>query len=180
MAVYGKRYRNVVGIFFLIVIGGLFVGAVYSEDIKIGSVDIRRAVNECHAGNEARKALNKEMETLQGLFAEKQKELYEMKESLEKQGLMLNPEVRVAKEKEYQAKLRDFQRWGEDSQNEVNQKRMEMERNISIGLVKVVQKIGADEGYTLILEKNENLVLFTSKSIDLTDRVIKAYDAQMK
>ena len=55
-----------------------------------------------------------------------------------------------------------------------------MERNISIGLVKVVQKVRGSEGYTLILEKNENIVLFTSKSIDLTDRVIKAYDAQMK
>jgi Skp family chaperone for outer membrane proteins len=93
---------------------------------------------------------------------------------------MLNPEVRVAKEKEYQAKVRDFRRWGEDSQNEVNQKRMEMERNISIGLVKVVQTVGGDEGYILILEKNENIVLFTSRSIDLTDRVIKAYDGQMK
>lgn len=93
---------------------------------------------------------------------------------------MLNPEVRVAKEKEYQAKVRDFRRWGEDSQKEVNQKRMEMERNISVGLVKVVQTVGGDEGYILILEKNENIVLFTSRSIDLTDRVIKAYDGQMK
>jgi Skp family chaperone for outer membrane proteins len=55
-----------------------------------------------------------------------------------------------------------------------------MERNISIALQKVIQKVGADEGYTLILEKNENIVLFVSKTIDITDRVIKAYDAQKK
>ena len=87
---------------------------------------------------------------------------------------------RAEREKEYQTKLRDSQRWGEDSQNEVNQKRMEMERNIYIGLQKVIQKVGTDEGYTLILEKNENIVLFNSKSIDITDQVIKAYDAQKK
>jgi outer membrane protein len=103
-----------------------------------------------------------------------------MKDSLEKQWLMLNPETRVAKEKEYQAKLRDFQRWGQDAENEINQKRIEMERQISIGLQKVIQKVGMDEGYTLILEKNENIVFFTSKFIDITDRVIKAYDAQKK
>jgi Skp family chaperone for outer membrane proteins len=57
---------------------------------------------------------------------------------------------------------------------------MEMERNISLGLLKVIQKVGADDSYTLILEKNENLVLFVSKTIDITDRVIKAYDAQKK
>ena len=93
---------------------------------------------------------------------------------------MLTPDARANKEKEYQSKLREFQRWGEDSQNELNQKRTEMERNISIGLVKVIQKIGAEDGYTLILDKNENIVLFASKAIDVTDRVIKAYDAQKK
>ncbi|MGA2318400.1 MAG: OmpH family outer membrane protein, partial [Thermodesulfobacteriota bacterium] len=83
-------------------------------------------------------------------------------------------------EKELQTNLRDFQRWGEDVQNELNQKRMEMEKNIFIGLQKVIQKLGAEEGYTVILEKNENIVLFTSKSTDITDLVIKVYDAQKK
>jgi Skp family chaperone for outer membrane proteins len=62
----------------------------------------------------------------------------------------------------------------------MNQKRIEMERNISTALVKVIQKLGADEGYTLILEKNESIVLFVSKAIDITDRAIKAFDAQKK
>jgi Skp family chaperone for outer membrane proteins len=44
----------------------------------------------------------------------------------------------------------------------------------------VIQKLGADEGYTLILERNENIVLYVSKALDITDRVIKAYDAQKK
>jgi len=103
-----------------------------------------------------------------------------MKESLEKQGLLLTPEARAAKEKELQTKVRDFQRWSEDTQNELKQKQIELERNISSGLAKVVQEIGAKEGYTVILGKNENIVLFSSKSIDLTDRVIKAYDMQKK
>jgi len=171
-------YEKVIRFLGLLMLGGLFTGTVYGADIKIGSVDIQKAVNECKAGQKDKKVLTREVEKFQALIAEKQKELQEMKESLEKQGLMLNPETREVREKELQAKLRDFQRWGEDVQNEINQKRMEMERNISVGLIRVVQEIGAKEGYTLILEKNENIVLFTSKSIDLTDRVIKAYDSQ--
>jgi len=141
---------------------------------------MQKAVNECNAGKEAKQVLIKETEKLQRLIGEKQKELQEMKESLEKQGLLLNPEVRVAREKELQTKFRDFQRWGEDVQNELNQKRIEMERNISRSLVKVAQEIGTKEGYTVILEKNENIVLFASKSTDLTDLVIKASDVQKK
>jgi outer membrane protein len=173
-------YGKFIGILVFMIIGRLFTGTVYSADIKIGSVDMQKAVNECNAGKEAKKVLTKEAEKFQRLIAEMQKEVQEMKESLEKQGLMLTPEARVAREKELQAKVRDFQRWGEDHQNELNQKRIEEERKISIGLIKVAQEIGANEGYTLILQKNENIVLFASKPTDITDQVIKVYDVQKK
>ena len=171
----GKRMVAVIGI----VLFG-FLGFALAADLKIACVDIQKAVNESNAGKDAKKAITKEVEKFQRLIADKQKELQTMKESLEKQAPMLTPDARATREKEYQNKLREFQRWGEDSQNEINQKRMEMERNISIGLLKVIQKLGADEGYTFILEKNETIVLFASKTIEITDRVIKAYDAQKK
>ncbi|OGP92846.1 MAG: hypothetical protein A2156_02980 [Deltaproteobacteria bacterium RBG_16_48_10] len=171
----GKKVSLVIG---MILLGWL--GSVWATDLKIAYVDIQRAINESNAGKEAKKAITKEVEKFQRLIADKQKELQTMKESFEKQALMLTPDARTNKEKEYQNKLREFQRWGEDTQNEMNQKRMEMERSISTALVKVIQKLGADEGYTLILEKNENIVLFVSKTIDITDRAIKAYDAQKK
>jgi len=103
-----------------------------------------------------------------------------MKEYLDKQTLMLNSEARAAKEKEFQNKLKEFQRWTEDNQNEMNQKRLDAERSVGMGLQKVIQKMAADEGYTFILVKSDNLVLYASKSVDLTDRVIKVFDAQKK
>jgi outer membrane protein len=175
MKMDGKKVSLAAG---MILLGWL--GSVWAADFKIAYVDMQRVINECNAGKDAKKAITQDGEKFQRLIAEKQKELQTMKESLEKQALMLTPDARANKEKEYQTKLREFQRWGEDTQNELNQKRMQMERAISVGLVKVIQKIGADEGYTLILDKNENIVLFASKTIDITDRTIKAFDAQKK
>ncbi|MGO8990736.1 MAG: OmpH family outer membrane protein [bacterium] len=173
-------FKNFIGILVLIIIGGLLTGRVYSADLKIGWLDMQKAVNECNAGKEAKKALIKEAERDQRAITEKQNELKEMKESLEKQVLLLTPEARMTREQEFRTKLRDFQRWGEDVQNELNQKRIEMERNIASNLIKVVQAIGTNEGYTVILQKNENVLLFSSNSTDLTDRVIKAYDMEKK
>lgn len=159
---------------------GINLISAWASELKIGCIDIQRAVNECNAGKEAKKIIAKEIEKFQRLYGEKQKELQALKESLDKQALMLTPEARATKEKELQAKSREFQRWIEDTQNEIKQKGMELERNISIGLQKIIQKMGMDEGYTLILEKNDNIVLFSSKTIDLTDKVIKLYDGQKK
>jgi outer membrane protein len=182
MTVYQKSLRMVVAVLLSTVMGGLLAGRVDSQDssIKIASVDIQKAVNECQAGKEAKQTLSKEVEKYQVLITERQKELQGIKESLEKQSLMLTPDARMTREKELQTRLRDFQRWGEDVQNELNQRRAEMERSIFIGLQKVIQKVGADGGYTLILEKNETIVLFISKPTDITDLVIKAFDAQKK
>jgi outer membrane protein len=177
MVMDGKRFLMIIGI--ILILGG-WVGPALAAELKIGFVDIQKAINECNAGKEAKKAITKEVEKFQRLIVERQRELQTMKESLDKQSPMLNPEARATKEKEYQTKLREFQRWGEDNQNENNQKRMEMERNIALGFQKVIKKVGEEEGYTLILEKNEMIVLFASMSIDLTDRVIKIFDTQKK
>ena len=53
-------------------------------------------------------------------------------------------------------------------------------KKISSGLTKVVQEIGAKEEYSVILEKNENIVFFAPKATDIADQVIKAYDVQKK
>jgi outer membrane protein len=172
-----RRFLMVIGI--LLLTGGLFTHQVWCADLKVASVDIQRAVNECNAGKEAKKVFAKEMDKYQRIFMDKQKELQTMKESLEKQAPMLNPEARASKEKEFQAKLRESQRWAEDIQNEIKQKGMDMDRTITQGMLRVIQKIGAEDGYNLILA-NENIVLYASKSIDITDRVIKAFDAQKK
>jgi outer membrane protein len=172
----GKRL--VVVVIGLILLG--WFGSVLAAELKVAYVDIQKAVNESNAGKEAKKVITKEVEKFQRLIADKQRELQTLKESLEKQAPMLTSDARATREKDYQNKLREFQRWGEDTQNEINQKRAEMERNISMGFQKVIQKVGADEGYTLILEKNENIVLYVSKALDITDRVIKVYDAQKK
>jgi len=173
-----KKIGIVMGILLLIESG--FTLSMAFGELKVGCVDIQRAMNECQAGVEAKKVIAKEMEKLQKLFAERQKELQTMKEALEKQAPMMKPEARASKEKDFQSKVRDYQRWLEDNQKEIQQKGMEMERTILQGIQKVVKKIGEEESYTFVLEKNENIVLFSSKAIDLTDRVIKAFDAQKK
>lgn len=42
----------------------------------------------------------------------------------------------------------------------------------------LIEKIGEEEGYTLIIEKG--MVLYSNKGIDSTDSVLKKYDAFKK
>ena len=60
-------------------------------ELKIGIVDIQRAINDCQAGKEAKKAIIKEAEKFQGLVQQKQKDLQTLKETLLGQSYPLAP-----------------------------------------------------------------------------------------
>ena len=44
------------------------------------------------------------------------------------------------------------------------------------GLRKQIDAIAKKEGYTVILEKADNLVLFAKEEINLTNQIVKAYE----
>lgn len=147
---------------------------------KIGYVDLQKALNESEAGKEAKGTFNKRVEELQKVLDEKQIELKKLQEELEKQKGLLTPEARGEKEKAYQQKIKDAQRFAKDSQEELQQKDSELTKKIIKDLRDVIKKIGTDEAYTIILEKGEAFVLYAADGVDITEKVIKAYNKPKK
>jgi outer membrane protein len=90
---------------------------------------------------------------------------------------MLSEQARREKEKEYQQKVKELEWLVKDSNEELRKLEQEMLDRLMKSLQKVVEKIGAQENYTLILEENASSVLYAPKEMDITDQVIKAFDA---
>jgi Skp family chaperone for outer membrane proteins len=44
----------------------------------------------------------------------------------------------------------------------------------------LIQKVGKDKGYALVLERQRSSVLYASPDADLTDDVLRAYDDETK
>jgi outer membrane protein len=62
----------------------------------------------------------------------------------------------------------------QDSQADVKKKESELTENILKEVQDMIQKIGEDEGYTMIFERG--MVIYSNKGIDLTDIVLKKFD----
>lgn len=147
---------------------------------KIGYVDLQKALNMSEAGKSAKEKIGKTVKDYEGTISGRQNELKKLKEELDKQELALSESAKLAKEREYQQKLKEFQRFTKDIQEELQQKDAEYTRQILEELVKVIREVGNKEGYTLILEQTESSVLYADEKIDMTEKVIKAYDARKK
>ena len=179
---YEVRSMRKAGIFFVSwALGMAFVSPGWgAEEVKIGYVDIQRALNQCNAGQEAKKAITAEVDKVQKTFGAKQKELEKLKEDLEKRGSVMNESVRVEKERDYQAKLRDLQRMQRDFEEDLRRRDREFTDRVLRDLDQIIKKIAEDAKYTLILERNQPAVIYISGSLDLTDEVIKIANQRTK
>lgn len=151
------------------------VQTAYAE-VKIGVVDLIRALNESDSGKKAKADLEFIIKSKQAIIDEKGKTLEKMKGDLEKQASVLSQEARRTKEEELQKLILDYQRLVADSQNEVKKKEGEYTGEIVKEIKALLEKIGQDEGFTLIIENADGIILFSKKEIDLTDTVIKKYN----
>jgi outer membrane protein len=147
-------------------------------DFKVGIVDLQRAVNESAAGKKAKDQFKVEFEKMQNGLKSEKDALDKLKDDLDKKSAVLNDDQRKAKADDFERRRRDLRRKLEDSDAELRKKDQDLTGSILKDLAVVIQQIGEREGYTVILENSSSSVLYGSKSIDITDSVIKAFDAK--
>lgn len=155
---------------------GMFSKAFAAETLKVGIVDLFRALNESEAGKKATTELEALIKSKQAALEEKGKKIESMKADLEKQAAVLSAEAKKAKEEEIERLIRDYQRLMSDSQAEVKKREGELTEAILKELRQLINTIAQEQGYSLILERAEGLILYADKSIDITDSLIKKYN----
>ena len=149
-------------------------------ETKIAYVDLQKALNLSKTGVEAKQQIGVQVKKYEGEFKAKQDELMKLKEELEKQAVLLSDAAKAQKEREFQQNVKELQRFQKDIKEELQQRDAELTKRILNELFEILQTIGKNGSYTMILEKNEGAVIFADANIDLTDELIKAYDASKK
>ena len=151
----------------------------FAADLKLGYIDMQRALNASEAGKEAKEQLATRVKKYQEEINTKQENIKKLKDELEKQGMLLSESARAAKEKDYQQRLKEFQRFTKDAQDELQGKDEEFTRKILEGMEKIIQEFGRKNGYTFIFVKNEGM-LFVDDKVDVTEEVLKILNASRK
>ena len=148
---------------------------VFSE-VKIGIINPQVVLQNSAKGKEV-------IERLRSLNMSKQKKYEAMQkeiDALEKETMSpaLNQEARDKKTLDLQNKRIEIKRFAEDAQKEsMAQQQKEFEK-IQGDLMPIIEKIAKGEGFSLVLDLNTAGVTYFEPAIDITEKVVKAYDAQ--
>jgi outer membrane protein len=144
--------------------------------VRIGYVDFTKAINEVADGVAAKKRLQAEFREKQQRLDALQSELASQKDRIDRDRLVLSSDALESREKAYRQKFSEVQQRFADFQREMTQREARITEEILAKLRGIVRGIGEQEGYALILEKSQDLVLYAPTGEDLTARVIAEYN----
>lgn len=169
--------RSIVSALVMLLLAGVAQRAD-AQEVKIGVVDLQRAMNETEDGRRAKKRLKVLFDKRQKELDALQEELKTMGEQLEQQKNVLSENVLRERYAAYQQKLAELQQLYMESQRELAAKEAEFTQQILERMQAILRRIGQAEGFTLIVEANEGGVIFSPNHLDLTDRVIQRYNSE--
>ena len=153
---------------------------VRAAELRIAVVDMQRALNECEAGKKAKDQVKAKFEKSQEDLKRQREDLDRRKDEYERKATVLKEEERRNLEKDLETRTLDFKRRFEDFQRDLKRTDAELTSTIVEDLYGVVRDYGAKNTYSLVLEASSGALLYGDRALDITDEIVKLYNASPK
>ncbi|MFH1980568.1 MAG: OmpH family outer membrane protein [Pseudomonadota bacterium] len=161
-----------------VMLAGFSVAPAMSADVaKIGIIDFQRILDVSIQGKAAQEEINSKGKQWEATLQKKGDGIQAAQKDFERESLVMSKEQRMEKERDIRIQIGDFQKMQQEYGNAARQLQFEHIQRIRNQVEGLVVEIGKKEGFLLIIEKKEAGVVYAPDSVDITDKVIKQYDA---
>lgn len=154
----------------------LFARPLRAEELKLATVDLRRALGETEEGRRARATLKKDFDKKQKELDEQQDEVKKAIEDLNKKRTLLPAETVRQKEAELQERVAKVQQTYMRHQQDLASKEEEATKPIVERLQRIIAKIAVAENLTIVFDQTAGVV-YAKPHLDLTNEVIRRFNA---
>jgi outer membrane protein len=155
-------------------------GVAAQATARVAFVDVQQVLARSVAGTAAREQLERDKAAMQKQLDGQRAEIERLRDELAKKGQLLSTDARREKQEALDRKERDARRLLDDLQRELQKKEQELLAKVLADVSGVVQKIGKERGYTLIVEKRGGAVIYGAAEADLTGEIVKVFDDESK
>ncbi len=166
--------------FLFVLTAAVTLSAVAHADIKLGYVDLQRALQEVAEGKDARARLKTDLDKKKAEFESEQAKLRDDKAVLDKQGSMMSEEVRNQKFTELQKRLFELTQRAEKLQAEMAQSEQRELKKIFEKMDPIIASIAVREGLTMVFEKTDSGLVYAPASLDVTNELVRTYNDKYK
>jgi outer membrane protein len=149
-----------------------------AAEVRIAIIDFQRILDDSKAGKAAQETINQEGRQMEAELKAKGEAIEQMKEQLQKDALVMNKETREEKEREFRIQVNDFRESQQEFAQRARQLQIRAMSKIRNEVDTLAKAFAEEKGFTLMIEKQEAGVIYAPARIDVTDEIIRRYDAQ--
>ena len=152
--------------------------APVASAVRVGIINIQRAIIECNEGKKAAEELTKRFTPKRSELERKQKEIEDLQGQLEKGKNTLADDKRAELIRDIERKTKDFNRDNDDATADFQQAESQLINTIGQKVMRVVDEYSRRNGYDVILDVSnpQSNVLWATNRLDVTDEIIGAYN----
>lgn len=144
--------------------------------VRLGFVDLQRALNETQEGNAAKRRLKRMFNKRQEELDTMQKRLKRMEEDLQKQKNVLSEDAFAKRVEAYREAFVELQSKYVQYQRDLTERETQETGRILKRMQSILAEIGERDNYTSIMEVNEGGIFYYRSALDLTNELIRLYD----
>jgi outer membrane protein len=148
-----------------------------AKPMKIGIIDPDRIVAESQRGKVVVAALNKARDERVAQGNKLKQEISELQKQIDAGRLSLGEAKLKQLNDQLEEKTISFQRFGENAQRELGKMEQEQMGPLEQEILRIINQIGAEQGYTLIFKKFQSGLVYADETTDLSPIVIQRFDA---
>lgn len=156
----------------------LFAAVAGAQQTKVGYIDLQKVIRDSKAGKVAKASFEKEFQQKKVIIENKKRNVDSLREDFIKNAQIISESARKQKAEDIDKKDKDLLRTQEDFKEALQKKDFELTQKILRDIEGILKQIGDSGDYAIIIERIEGGVVYSSKSVDVTDLVIQAYDAK--
>ena len=148
--------------------------ALAADDIPLAVVDSQRIAEEYEAARDAQEQYQKYLRELELEVAEKEKELTALAEEIESQKMLLGEDALATKVQAFEKKRADYFEFREGIDQRAEAEYKAKISPILDQIKTIVERIGKEKNYGLIVDSASMAVLYIDADYDLTNDVLAA------
>lgn len=157
----------------------LFVFAA-SAQVKVGVVNIQKIITTVKMGKNVMKTLEKSFNAKKKTLKKDEESIKKMQKDFQKQNLVLSDKAKAKKEAAIRQKIAGIQQQTMKFQKEIQKQELELKKPILEKLKGVIDTVSKDEKLDLTFEVSSSPIVYAKSKVDITEKVIKAFDKKFK
>ncbi len=144
--------------------------------VKLAWMNLEQVILSCDEGRKEFAEIQKFVDAKNAELENLRKEAESLRNQLNIQGSKLTDEARMDLENQVDAKETNLQRFQQDTQKEIDNRRVRVTNYIGKRLLPVIEKVSREKGLAAVFYYNSSRDAWIDPTLNITEEIIKAYN----